>query len=91
MAQGRVAWGVFCRAWLPSPFFSVIAGCVEGVCLVNVWSSWGKREREREREKKQKHKLFFPRCTSRGRRRSTVPFKMTPCCASFFFYEQWMK
>jgi hypothetical protein len=46
MAQGRVAWGVFCRAWLPSPFFSVIAGCVEGVCLVNVWSSWGKRERE---------------------------------------------
>jgi hypothetical protein len=55
MAQGRVAWGVFCRAWLPSPFFSVIAGCVEGVCLVNVWSSWGKRERDRENAGKNKN------------------------------------
>lgn len=30
MPQDRVVWDVFCKAWLPSPFFSVIAGRVEG-------------------------------------------------------------
>jgi len=69
-----------------SPFFSVIAGRVEGgiacQCLVKLGE-----ERERVREKTNS-KTLFPCCTSKVRIRA-VPFKTTPFQASLFFFFLW--
>ena len=95
IVQRRVAWGILCRAGLPSPFFSVITGRVEEVRLVSVLSSWGKRKKVstvKKTNSKREKTFFFPCCMSNGRRR-TMSFKMTSFRASppLFLNEQCMK
>jgi len=46
MAQDMVAWGVLCRVRLPSPFFSVITGCVERGYSLLVFGQVRGEERE---------------------------------------------
>jgi hypothetical protein len=41
-----VAWGVLCRVRLPSPFFSVITGCVERGYSLLVFGQVRGEERE---------------------------------------------
>ena len=88
IVQGRVAWGILCRAGLPSPFFSVITGHVEEVRLVSVLSSSGKTKKVstvKKTNSKREKTFFFPCCMSNGRRR-TVSFKMTSFRASPPFF-----
>jgi len=83
-----VAWGVLCRAWLPSPFFSVMAGCMRWYDLSMFGQVDGKeRERERERAwKKSKFKnLLLPLLHVQGRRRR-MSFKTSLFRASSSFF-----
>jgi len=92
IAQGRMAWGILSKAWLPSLFFSVITGRVKRgtscQCLVKL-----SEERERESMGKKIFKnLLLPLLYIQGNKKNNVAQNnIVSGFSSFFLSEQCMK
>jgi hypothetical protein len=85
-----VAWGVLCRAWLPSPFFSVMAGCMRWYDLSMFGQVDGKeRERERQRESVEKKQIQKPSSSPPARPRKKKKNVVQNITVSGFFFFFW--